>query len=127
MEPQPPPSRKRKRKDTQDIFEDKVANLSLDDFPTPPGVNSFGGVDGQKFGEPRDASSSSPFSEDQTAEKRAPANEEERNELYKLDLAYFKTLYNAKSYDEKDWHSHTYWCRRKFWEHYCRLPFSQDI
>ncbi|ELR08993.1 hypothetical protein VC83_05989 [Pseudogymnoascus destructans] len=120
MEPQPPPTRKRKRADTQDVFEEKVANLSLDDFPTPPGVNSFGGVDGQKFAEPRDAASAGPFKENQIRKKKAPANEEEKKELYKLDLSYFKALYNAKSYEENEWPAHAYWCRRKFWEHYYR-------
>ncbi|KFY45212.1 hypothetical protein V495_03076 [Pseudogymnoascus sp. VKM F-4514 (FW-929)] len=120
METQPPPSRKRKRPDSQDAFEEEIANLSLEDFPTPPGVKSFGGRDGQKFGEPRDAASTSPANEDQIAKKRAPISEEERNELYKLDLAYFQILHNAKKYEMNDWPAHAYWCRRKFWEHYYR-------
>ncbi|KFY06836.1 hypothetical protein V492_07703 [Pseudogymnoascus sp. VKM F-4246] len=121
--PQPPSTRKRKRPETETIFEEKVANLSLDDFPKPPGVNSFGEVDGQKVDIPNDAALAGPSKEDQAPKKRAPVNEEERNELYKLDLSYFKILYDSKALDfseNTEWHIHTHWCRRKFWEHYYR-------
>ncbi|OBT76722.1 hypothetical protein VF21_03901 [Pseudogymnoascus sp. 05NY08] len=121
MEPPPSPTKKRKRPDAQDAFEQKVANLSLDDFPTPPGVNSFDGVDEQRFAEPRDDAPAGPSKENQIPKKRAPVNEEEKRELYKLDLGYFKALYSAKSYENYEWTAHMYWCRRKFWEHYYRM------
>ncbi|KAL5351224.1 hypothetical protein ACLOAV_003076 [Pseudogymnoascus australis] len=84
MEPQPPSSRKRKRSETQDIFEEKITNLSLDDFPTPPGVNSFAGVDGQKFAQPRDAGSATDPKKAQAGTKRSPITDEEMKELHKL-------------------------------------------
>lgn len=124
MESQPPPTRKRKRPDTEDVIEEKVAELSLEDFPMPPGVNSFGGVEGQNVDLPLDTAAASPSKEDQKAKKRAPVNAEEKLELYKLDLAYFKFLYNGKVVQEHEWSAHMYWCRRKFWQHYCKLPFS---
>lgn len=85
MEPLPPTSRKRKRPETQDIFEKKVTNLPLDDFPTPSGVDSFAGVDSQKFAQPRDTASASAPKKTQAEKKRSPINDEERKEPYKLD------------------------------------------
>ncbi|KFZ06864.1 hypothetical protein V501_06998 [Pseudogymnoascus sp. VKM F-4519 (FW-2642)] len=125
MEPQPSPTRKRKRPESQDAFDEKIANLSLDDFPTPPGVNSFGGVYGQKFAEPGDAASAGPSKENQVLKKRAPISKEEKMELYCLDHTYFKALYGSKSYQENEWPAHLYWCRRKFWEHYYRAHPDQ--
>ncbi|KFY84331.1 hypothetical protein V500_09408 [Pseudogymnoascus sp. VKM F-4518 (FW-2643)] len=119
MEPQPEPP-KRKRPESKDSFEQKVANMSLEDFPTPPGVNSFGEVDGQESGQPRDAAPAGPPQEVQPTKKRAPINAYERNELYKMDLAFFQSLYTYKSYDEEGWPEHLFWCRRKFWERYYR-------